>query len=108
MVYRFRTHPCCGGSRENRENVCETTNPETAPVPKRKKSLPPRLPVAGQRFGSIPQACAYTGIGRNSMYELARQHPIMRKFGGRSLIDFQALDSVLDNLPLAYPPVAAE
>jgi hypothetical protein len=42
------------------------------------------------------------------MYELARQHPIMRKFGGRSLIDFQALDSVLDNLPLAYPPVAAE
>jgi hypothetical protein len=70
---------------------------------RKKHNQPSRIPVPGQRFGSIWQACAYAGIGRSKLYELARQNPdLMRKCDGKSIIDFPVLDRIFDALPRAY------
>jgi hypothetical protein len=68
----------------------------------RRKQLPSRMPVPGQRFGSISQAVAYSSIGRTKLYELAGQHAgLFKKFGGRTVVDFLVYDAILDALPNA-------
>jgi len=68
----------------------------------RKRALPSRIPIPGQRFGSIPQACNYGGFGRSKLYDLAARNPgLMRKLDAKSVIDFSVLDRILDALPPA-------
>jgi hypothetical protein len=60
------------------------------------------------RMGRIPKAIEYSGISRSGLYELASKWPgLFRKNGVSTLIDFDVLDSVLDELPRAEikPPV---
>jgi hypothetical protein len=69
---------------------------------KRKRALPSRFPVPGQRLGSVHQACAYAGIGRSKLYELGGKHPgLMKKIDGKTVVDFPLFDSILDALPNA-------
>jgi hypothetical protein len=63
------------------------------------------------RFGRIPAACEYTGIGRSKIYELAAMTPgLLKKLDGATLVDFDVLDQILDALPAAelQPPRARE
>jgi hypothetical protein len=54
------------------------------------------------RFGRIPTAMAYSGIGRTRLYELAAEHTdLFKKSGAAVLVDFDRLDSILDALPTA-------
>jgi len=54
------------------------------------------------RMGRIPKAIEYSGISRSGLYELAPKWPgLFRKNGVSTLIDFDVLDSVLDQLPRA-------
>jgi hypothetical protein len=54
------------------------------------------------RFGKIPTANAYSGLGRTSLYELAEQHQgLFKKYGAATLVDFDILDQILDQLPHA-------
>ena len=61
------------------------------------------------RFGKIPAAMAYSGLGRTKLYEVAGSHPgLFKKSGASTLVDFFLLDQVLDGLPPAnikpHPP----
>jgi hypothetical protein len=59
-------------------------------------------PLERPRFGKIPAALAYSGLGRTKLYELAGEHPgLFRKLGKSTLIDFALLDRILDDLPTA-------
>jgi hypothetical protein len=52
------------------------------------------------RSGSIKAACEYSGIGRSSLYvEAARHAGLFRKWGGKTIVDFNILDRVIDELP---------
>jgi hypothetical protein len=54
------------------------------------------------RSGKIPQAVEYSGIGRSTLYELAPQFPgLFKKNGAATLVDFDILDVIIDQLPLA-------
>jgi hypothetical protein len=54
------------------------------------------------RFGRIPQALSYAAISRSRLYEWARARPtLIRKNGSASIVDFDILDAILDDLPLA-------
>jgi hypothetical protein len=54
------------------------------------------------RMGRIPKAIEYSGISRSGLYELAPKWPgLFRNNGVSTLIDFDVLDSVLDELPRA-------
>jgi hypothetical protein len=54
------------------------------------------------RSGTINAAVAYSGIGRSSLYILAVKHPgLFRKLGDRTLVDFNLLDRIIDDLPSA-------
>ena len=53
------------------------------------------------RFGRIPTATQYAGIGRSKLYELAAEFEgLFRKSGNAVLVDFDKLDSILDALPV--------
>jgi hypothetical protein len=66
------------------------------------KSAKPRVHFVRPRFGRIPTATAYTGIGRSKLYELAARTPgLLKKFDGATLVDFDVLDAMLDALPPA-------
>jgi hypothetical protein len=57
---------------------------------------------ARRRTGKIPEAVAYSGISRSSLYELAAEHDgLFVKFGASTLVDFDVLDKVIDALPVA-------
>jgi hypothetical protein len=59
------------------------------------------------RFGRIPAACAYTGVGRSTIYSLGAATPgLLKKLGKATLVDFDVLDQILDALPAAelQPP----
>ena len=63
-------------------------------------ALPSR--TARPRFGKIPTAMRYSGIGRSKLYELAANNPgLFRKSGFTTLVDFEVLDAILNNLPMA-------
>jgi hypothetical protein len=61
------------------------------------------------RFGRIPAAAEYTGVGRSKIYELGAVTPgLLKKLGAATLVDFDVLDQILDALPAAdiQPPRA--
>jgi hypothetical protein len=54
------------------------------------------------RSGKIPDAVKRSGIARSSLYKLRAQYPeLFRKLGASTLIDFDVLDRVIDELPTA-------
>ena len=58
--------------------------------------------VIRPRFGKLPAAIAYSGISRSRMYEHAAVYRgLIKKNGKASLVDFDVLDEVLDDLPVA-------
>ena len=57
-------------------------------------------PPQGARFATIPAACAWSGLGRTRVYELAREGEItIRKAGRRSLVDLDSLARFLESRP---------
>jgi hypothetical protein len=69
---------------------------------KRPRAKSSRIPVPGQRFGSILQACNYGGVGRSKLYELGGRHKgLIKKIDGKSVVDFPMFDAILDALPNA-------
>jgi hypothetical protein len=64
------------------------------------------------RSGSVKAACEYSGIGRSSLYVEAARHPgLFKKWngpGGKTIVDFDMLDSIIDALPSIdiKPPAA--
>jgi hypothetical protein len=60
------------------------------------------LPTERSRFGKIPQAVAYAGVSRATLYNWAPKFPgLFRKSGTSTLIDYAVLDRILDELPVA-------
>jgi hypothetical protein len=54
------------------------------------------------RAGKIPAAARYSGISKSSLYKLRAKYPaLFRKNGAATLIDFDVLDRVIDELPAA-------
>jgi hypothetical protein len=54
------------------------------------------------RFGKIRKAVEYGGVSRSVLYLWAARRPdLFRKNGVKTLVDFNVLDSMLDELPLA-------
>ena len=54
------------------------------------------------RSGKIPAAIKHSGITRSSLYKLRTKYPdLFRKNGHATLIDFNVLDRVIDELPVA-------
>jgi hypothetical protein len=63
------------------------------------------------RFGKIPAAVAYSGRSRSRLYELAPQYRgLFRKDGFSTIVDFDILDRVCDDFPIAdiKPPTPRE
>jgi hypothetical protein len=62
----------------------------------------------GPRFGTIWAACKYAGVSRSSIYlEAGRTPGLLKKWKGRTLVDFRILDGILDALPPAAIKAAA-
>jgi len=60
------------------------------------------METPNRRFGKLPDAIEYSGLSRARLYQLAGLHPgLFRKNGSAVLVDFRALDQILDNLPAA-------
>jgi hypothetical protein len=54
------------------------------------------------RFGRVKDALAYAPVGRSRLYQWGRERPgLFRKNGAASIIDFDVLDQILQNLPVA-------
>jgi hypothetical protein len=54
------------------------------------------------RYLKIKAAVAYGGVGRTTLYKLAKNHPgLFRKNGKSTLVDLEILDRILDALPAA-------
>jgi hypothetical protein len=52
------------------------------------------------RMGTIKAASGYSGVSRSSMYDKAKERPdLFKKWGARTLVDFDVLDEILDALP---------
>jgi excisionase family DNA binding protein len=52
------------------------------------------------RSGSVDDACKRYGISRPKLYKMISEHPeVAKRFGGMTLIDFAAIDAVIDQLP---------
>jgi hypothetical protein len=67
-------------------------------MPKRSREVARRI----HRFGRIPDALAYSGVGRTKLYEIAGSNPgLFKKSGASTLVDFDFLDQLLDGLPAA-------
>jgi hypothetical protein len=59
-------------------------------------------PRSGKRSGKIPDAVGDSGISRSSLYKLAPKYPgLLRKLGSATLVDYEILDRVIDELPTA-------
>ena len=60
------------------------------------------------RLGKIPAATAYSGRSRTRLYQWAEQHEgLFKKDGASTLVDFDILDEILDQLPVAVINVSA-
>jgi hypothetical protein len=65
------------------------------------KSDPARVALR-PRFGTIKAASQYSGISRSKLYEEAPKYEgLFRKWDGRTIVDFDLLDSILNALPIA-------
>jgi hypothetical protein len=54
------------------------------------------------RFGKVATALSYAEVSRSRLYEWGRKQPkLFRKNGSASMIDFDVLDAILDELPVA-------
>jgi len=54
------------------------------------------------RFGRVAEALSYAAVSRSRLYEWGRKQPkLFRKNGSASIIDFNILDQILDDLPVA-------
>jgi hypothetical protein len=54
------------------------------------------------RFGRIPAAIRYAAVSRSRLYEWALARPgLLRKNGTATIVDFDELDQILDELPNA-------
>jgi hypothetical protein len=54
------------------------------------------------RFARLKPAANYSGLGRSRLYELAAvHHGLFKKNGKATIVDFDALDQILDALPAA-------
>jgi hypothetical protein len=59
-------------------------------------------PTAHPRFGKLPEASAYCGLSRATLYQMAAKFPgLFRKHGAATLVDMSVLDTILDGLPAA-------
>jgi hypothetical protein len=62
----------------------------------------PTVPGMRPRFGRIPTAVAYSGVGRSSLYELASKVPgLFRKNGAAVLVDLDLLEQLVLAMPVA-------
>jgi hypothetical protein len=69
-------------------------------TPKKRQRRP--TPTARPRYGRIGDAVNYSSICRTRLYELARQYRgLFRKNGGATVVDYDVLDAILDELPVA-------
>jgi hypothetical protein len=60
----------------------------------------PQLPA--RRFGPIDAAVHHSGLSEATLYVEAGRHPgLFRKYGSKTLVDFEILDAILDALPPA-------
>jgi hypothetical protein len=60
------------------------------------------------RLGKIPTAVAYSGRSRTRLYELADEYKgLFKKDGASTLVDFDILDQILDQLPDAVINVSS-
>ena len=60
------------------------------------------------RFGKLPTAVAYSGRSRTRLYEWAEKYKgLFKKDGASTLVDFDILDEILDQLPDAVINVSA-
>jgi hypothetical protein len=54
------------------------------------------------RAGRFPEAKAYSGFSRSRLYQLAPAYPgLFRKNGTAVIVDFDILDRIIDELPVA-------
>jgi hypothetical protein len=54
------------------------------------------------RSGKISAAISHCGIPRSTLYKLAGQHPgLLKKIGASTYVDYDVLDRIIDQLPLA-------
>jgi hypothetical protein len=54
------------------------------------------------RWGTVKKANAEYSIGKTEIYETAKKHPkLLRKWGNKTLVDFDVLDEIMDKLPVA-------
>jgi hypothetical protein len=54
------------------------------------------------RFGRFPEAERYAGVSRRRLYQWGHKRPtLFRKNGWATLVDFDVLDEILDELPVA-------
>ena len=61
-----------------------------------------KQPQLRPRLGKIPVAKRYCGLGRTRLYELAAKYAgLFRKSGSSTLVEFDILDKILDELPPA-------
>jgi hypothetical protein len=71
-------------------------------MPLRKNKSEEAVAVTRPRFGRIPTAVNYSGIGRSRLYLAAASYPgLFRKNGAAVIVDFDILDRVLDEMPIA-------
>lgn len=61
------------------------------------------------RFGKLPTAVAYSGRSRTRLYEWAEKYKgLFKKDGASTLVDFDILDEILDELPIAVIKVSTD
>lgn len=54
---------------------------------------------------TVPEACAFLGIGRTNLYKIAGEGKLdLRKVGGRTLITAESLKQVLEEAPRVVLP----
>jgi hypothetical protein len=78
---------------------------------RQKQENPPRVISTHirPRFARLATAIDYSGVCRSKLYIAAAEHPgLFRKNGTAIVVDFDILDRVLDQLPVAKikPPPA--
>jgi hypothetical protein len=69
-------------------------NPDNPKRPQRQLAFRPRA-------GGVEDAVLYCGVSRASIYNAGARHPgLLKKWNGRTIVDFDILDSIIDALPV--------
>jgi hypothetical protein len=59
------------------------------------------------RFGKVPEAIRYASVCRSRLYQWAGKSEnagLIKKNGAASIVDFDILDRILDDLPIGPDP----